>query len=64
MDREELRRELQKRLRETHQRLFDLQGDAISGLREAIDAVSKTHDEMAILFRTDNDLDDLSGERR
>jgi hypothetical protein len=33
-----------------HRKLFDLQGEAIAGLREALNAVSRTHDEMMALF--------------
>ena len=58
-DRQKLRA-IQLRLRETHRRMFDLQGQAISGLREALDAVSATHDEMAHFFEHINDLDDAT----
>jgi hypothetical protein len=51
-------RAVQRRLRETHQKLFDLQGEAIDGLREVLSAVSRTQDEMAKLFAADNDLED------
>lgn len=53
-------REVQRRLRETHRRLFDLQGKAIACLREALNAVSRTHDEMMALLEADNDLEDIS----
>lgn len=46
------------RQRETHQRLFDLQGQTIEGLRHALDAVARTQDEMAKLFAHDNDARD------
>ena len=62
MTRDERRRIVQRRLRETDQRLFDLQGDAIAGLREALEALSRTPDEMTLLFKADNDLDDLTNE--
>ena len=62
MTREERRRALQQQLRDSHRKLFDLQGNAIAGLREALNAVSRTHDEMMVLFEADNDLDDLSNE--
>lgn len=62
MTREERRRAVQQRLRETHRKLFDLQGEAIAGLRDALNAVSRTHDEMMVLFEADNELDDLSNE--
>lgn len=58
-DRQRLRA-IQMRLRETHRRLFDLQGEAIAGLREALNAVSATHDEMAHFFEHLNDLDDAT----
>jgi hypothetical protein len=62
MTREQRRRVVQQRLRETHRKLFDLQGEAIAGLRDALNAVSRTHDEMMLLFETDNHLEDLSNE--
>ena len=62
MTREERRRAVQQRLRETHRKVFDLQGDAIAGLREALNAVSRTHDEMMLLFEVDNHLEDLTNE--
>jgi hypothetical protein len=60
--REERRRAAQQRLRDTHRKLFDLQGEAIAGLRESLNAVSRTHDEMMVLFEVDNELEDLSNE--
>ena len=62
MTREERRRAVQQRFRETHRKLFDLQGEAIAELREALNAVSRTHDEMMVLFEADNDLSDLTNE--
>jgi hypothetical protein len=62
MTRQERLREVQRRLRETHRKLFDLQGEAIAGLRDALNAVSRTHDEMMALFEADNDLEDISAE--
>lgn len=62
MTREQRRRVVQQRLRETHRKLFDLQGEAIAGLREALQAVSRTHCEMMLLFEADNHLEDLSNE--
>jgi hypothetical protein len=62
MTREQRRRVVQQRLRETHRKLFDLQGEAIAGLRDALNAVSRTHDEMMLLFEADNHLEDLSNE--
>ena len=44
-------RAVQHRMRETHRKLFNLQGDAIVALREALNAVSATHDEMLALFQ-------------
>ena len=49
-------------MRQTHRKLFDLQGDAIVSLREALNAVSATHDEMLALFQEVNDLDDAIDE--
>jgi uncharacterized protein Yka (UPF0111/DUF47 family) len=51
-------RAVQHRMRETHRKLFNLQGDAIVALREALNAVSATHDEMLALFQEVNDLED------
>ena len=51
-------RAVQRRMRETHRKMFDLQGNAIVGLREALNAVSATHDEMLALFQEINDLED------
>ena len=62
MTREERRRALQQQQRDSHRKLFDLQGHAIAGLREALNAVSRTHDEMTVLFEADNRLEDLSNE--
>jgi hypothetical protein len=59
MHQERLRR-VQRCLRETHRTMFDLQGEAIAGLRVAIDAVSRTHDEMMVLFESDDQLEDLA----
>ena len=55
-------RALHRRLRETHQKMFDLQGEAIAGLREALTAVAATHDEMLAFFQAVNELEDLSDE--
>ena len=62
MTREQRRRVVQQRLRETHRKLFDLQGEAIAGLRDALNAVSRTHDDMMLLFEADNQVEDLSNE--
>jgi hypothetical protein len=40
-------RAVHRRLREGHQKLFDLQGEQIAGLQEALTALSRSHDEMA-----------------
>ncbi len=53
-------RAVRRHLREGHQKLFDLQGTQIAGLREALTALSRAHDEMVLLMRADNDLDDLT----
>jgi hypothetical protein len=50
-------RAVHRRLRETHRKLFDLQGEAITALREALNAVSATHNEMLTFFQTVNDLE-------
>ena len=63
MTRDERLRQIQLRLRETHRKLFDLQGAAIVGLREALNAVSATHDEMAALFAEVNDVGDTIDEK-
>jgi hypothetical protein len=57
MNRQRLRA-VQRRMRESHRKLFDVQGESIAALREALDAISRTHDEMLTLFETDADLDD------
>lgn len=46
------------RQRQAHQKLFDIQGRTIDGLRAALEAVSRTQDEMAKLFQADNDAED------
>jgi hypothetical protein len=55
-------RAIHRRLRETHQRIFDLQGEAIAGLREALAAVATTHDEMMAFFQATTALEDLADE--
>ena len=60
MTRQERFRYVQRRLRKTHRKMFDLQGEAITGLRVALEAVSRTHDEMMALFDSDNQLEDLA----
>jgi hypothetical protein len=52
-------RAIHRRLRTTHQKMFDLQGEAIAGLREALAAVAATHDEMLAFFQATSDLEDL-----
>jgi hypothetical protein len=39
-----------QRQREAHRKLFELQGQMIDSLREALAAVSRTQDEMAKVF--------------
>ena len=46
------------RQRESHQKLFRLQGDMIDALREALSAVARTQDEMTVLFASDDDIHD------
>jgi hypothetical protein len=53
-------RAVRRRFRDGHQKLFDLQGATIAALREAVDAVSRSHEEMVALMQADNDLEDLS----
>ncbi len=62
MTRQERLRAVQRRLREPHRKLFDLQGGAIAGLREGLNAVSCTHDEMMALFEADDTLEDIVDE--
>jgi hypothetical protein len=57
-------RAVRRRLREGHQKLFDLQGQAIDALREAIEATARTHDAIADLMQADNDLDDATDKER
>jgi predicted RNA-binding protein YlqC (UPF0109 family) len=47
------------RQREAHQKLFELQGRTIDALRDALEAVARTQDEMSKLFLSDTDLEDL-----
>jgi hypothetical protein len=58
MDRRQRLRAILRLQRETHRKLFDLQGASIAGLREALEAISRSHDEMAVLFESDDRLDD------
>lgn len=51
-------RAIHRRFRETHLKIFDLQGDAITALREALTAISETHDQMLAFFEAVNDLED------
>jgi hypothetical protein len=55
-------RAIRRRFRDGHQKLFDLRGATIAALREAVEAVSRSHDEMVTLIQADNDLEDLSDE--
>lgn len=57
-DDKEALRAILRRQRETHQKLFDLQGTMIAALKDALEAVSRTQDEMARLFQADNDMED------
>ena len=43
-----------QRQRAAHQKLFEIQGQTIDALREALAAVARTQDEMAKLFAGDN----------
>ena len=52
-------RAIHRRLRETHLKLFDQQGEAITALREALAAVAAMHDEMMTFFQTTSELEDL-----
>ena len=60
-DKQKLRAVLQRQ-RESHQKLFNIQGQTIDALREALSAVARTQDEMAKLFAADNDAEDVLGE--
>jgi hypothetical protein len=62
MTRAEKRRALQHVMRASHRKVFDLQGDAIVGLREALNAISRTHNEMMVLFDADEDLEGLGND--
>jgi hypothetical protein len=53
-------RAVRRRLREGHQKLFDLQGEQIVGLQEALTALARSHDEMVVLMQADNELEDLT----
>lgn len=52
-------RAVQRRQREAHQKLFDLQSVTIAALRDAVEAVSRTQDEMAKLFQADEEAGDI-----
>jgi flagellar basal body P-ring protein FlgI len=58
-DEHERVRQLQRRLRDSHQKLFNLQGATIDALRDAINAVAQTQDEMLALFQAVNAFDDI-----
>lgn len=62
MTRRDRLREVHRQLREPHRKLFTLQGEAIVGLREALNAVASTHDEMMALFESVNALEDIADE--
>lgn len=53
---------VQTRQREAHQKRFELQGATIDALRDALDAVARTQDEMSKLFQSDNDARDIIAE--
>jgi hypothetical protein len=55
-------RAIHRRLRQTHQKIFDLQGEAIAGLKDALQAVAATHGEMMAFFQATNDLEDFLDE--
>jgi hypothetical protein len=55
-------RAVRRRLREGHQKLFDLRGTQIAALQEALTALSRSHDEIVTLMQSDNDLEDLTDE--
>jgi hypothetical protein len=52
-------RELTRRLRQSHLRLFELQGTMIDGLQDALTAVKQEHAEMMAFFQSISDLEDL-----
>ena len=54
-------RAIRRRQREAHRKLFELQGAPIAALRQALTAISQTHDEMMTLFEADSDLEDVIG---
>lgn len=56
-------RTIRRRLRESHQRLFDLHRQQIAAMQEALQALASAHDEMANP-QADNDLEDLDEETR
>lgn len=49
-----------QRQRESHQRLFELQGHTIDALRSALEAVARTQDEMSKVFLADTEAEDLT----
>lgn len=50
------------RLRRTHQKLFDIQGETIRALQHAIIAIQDEHEEMMAFFQAINDVDDLGSQ--
>jgi hypothetical protein len=59
---EERLRGILLRQREAHQKLFDLQGEMIDNLRDALAAVSRTQEAMAAAFMSDAEAHDLLDE--
>ena len=58
MDTDEHFRLIQRRLRASHRAMWQAQSDAIAALRTVLDAIARAHDEMAVLYEADNDLED------
>lgn len=53
-------RAIRRRLRDGHQQLFRLQRLQIVALKDALDSLFKSHDELVALMEADNDLEDLT----
>ncbi len=58
MTRDERLKSIQQRLRESHRSMWKAQSDAIASLRVVLDSIARAHDEMAVLYQADNDLED------
>lgn len=61
MDKDQLRI-VKRELRQSHQKLFAVQGRAIDALFEVLEAIRETQNEMVKLFEADDELDEATKE--